>query len=106
MTLTDEELLALATKEMDNFIDMGCFRYPDQVRAPLIEGFTLGYKYARRALLSRDQAPEVCEWGIDDDGNYSTSCGETWVIDSADVPISTFYNYCPHCGKRIKETTK
>jgi hypothetical protein len=47
LTLTDEELRKVATERIDNYIDMGCFANPDQVFPALVEGFELGYKYAR-----------------------------------------------------------
>jgi hypothetical protein len=56
--------------------------------------------------LSRDQAPEVCEWRINDDGDFSTSCGMDWVSEGfGDADLESFIKFCPHCGKRIKETT-
>lgn len=48
--LNREELLDLATKKMDDYLDMGCFNpeYLGVIKSALIEGFMFGYDYAQK----------------------------------------------------------
>jgi hypothetical protein len=46
-----------------------------------------------------------CEWALDDDGNYSTGCGQAFVIEWGDLGENG-YKYCPTCGGKIHYTPK
>lgn len=91
--LSEEELRALAIKEMDNYIDMGCFKFPDKARPYLIDGFELGYRAAER----RDDEPEYCIWKRDKIMGLVPGC---FPIVQLDKPAPSF---CPYCGKPVKE---
>lgn len=54
---------------------------------------------ARTALLRSE--PRLCTWTEDDDGNWGTSCGDTYCME-AGTPRENGYAYCPNCGSRIK----
>lgn len=46
-----------------------------------------------------------CEWVVDDDGNYQTSCDHTHTITNG-TPSENDMRYCCYCGARIKEPTR
>jgi len=48
--LTDRDIHELAVKEISDYLDMGCFREPEKMATPLVEGFTLGFKQARKLM--------------------------------------------------------
>jgi hypothetical protein len=52
--------------------------------------------------LATDQPSEWCEWTEDDDGNWGTACGKTWVYE-AGTPKENGHKYCPACGKPMHE---
>ena len=45
--------------------------------------------------------PRVCTWSEDDDGNWSTACGNSYCME-AGTPKENEYAYCPTCGARIE----
>jgi len=46
---------------------------------------------------------EVCEWKIDKEKGYHSTCGEfIEFIAFVSIP-STDFKYCPFCGNKIKE---
>jgi hypothetical protein len=51
---------------------------------------------------------EVCRWTLDEDDcdgeQWNSSCGETWCF-LAGTPKENNMNFCPVCGKLLKETT-
>jgi hypothetical protein len=57
--LSEEEILKLAKKEMDDYIDMGCFQRPEDARPYLIDGFQLGYKYNQLTIDKLQTDKEV-----------------------------------------------
>lgn len=46
--MTDIEIHKLAVKEINEYLDMGCFKEPDNIFAPLVEGYTLGFKESQK----------------------------------------------------------
>lgn len=48
---------------------------------------------------------EFCEWEKDyDDGCYHTDCKRFFLFDDLDYTLKQHnYNFCPSCGKKIKE---
>lgn len=42
-----------------------------------------------------------CEWTVDDDGIYNSSCGQIFVFTD-DGPIENKFRYCPYCGHGMK----
>jgi hypothetical protein len=51
-TLTDKELLELARREIEDYVDMGCFADPDTAERILVEGFQFGYRAAIKRHFS------------------------------------------------------
>jgi len=45
---------------------------------------------------------KVCEWKKDEDGIYSTSCGDSFIFTSYGTALNGF-KFCPYCGSTIKE---
>lgn len=43
---------------------------------------------------------ETCQWQADSDGNYSTSCGETFTLIDG-TPSENCMRYCCYCGKKV-----
>ena len=43
----------------------------------------------------------TCKWQQDEDGNYNTSCGETFTLIDGRSGDSGM-NYCCYCGKRLE----
>jgi hypothetical protein len=43
---------------------------------------------------------DTCVWGQDDDGNWDTSCGNTFVFIDGD-PAENRFAYCPYCGGNL-----
>jgi hypothetical protein len=48
--LSKEEVFIIAKKEMEEFVDMGCFSQPDVALPYLTEGFYLGYLKAQKDM--------------------------------------------------------
>lgn len=60
---------------------------------------------ALRSLEQKIQEiePEVCEWAETSRAYYwNTSCGEIFSLWAGTLKENR-YNFCPNCGKRIKE---
>lgn len=60
------QIEAKAKEAIDNYLDMGCFQYPERMRAPLIEGYIFGYHAALKDPASaeggeRDEAEALRE---------------------------------------------
>lgn len=47
----------------------------------------------------------TCEWNNAEGCAYQTSCGETHYFATAGIKENDF-NFCPFCGKKIKEVAK
>jgi hypothetical protein len=90
----------------------------DEMREAALKGFILSRKEhgpdeftrdlhgLRSALDALSAMPEPgCEWALDDDGNYSTGCGQAFVIEWGDLDENG-YKYCPTCGRKIHYTPK
>lgn len=45
---------------------------------------------------------KICLWIWDDDGFYSTECGQTFWFNTGDIKENKF-KFCPYCGGKIKE---
>lgn len=45
---------------------------------------------------------KICLWTEDEDGDWSTACGETFTLFEG-TPKENYYNYCPNCGQKILE---
>ena len=61
-----------------------------------------GRHLADRFELVTKREPEICTWEADSEGNYSTSCGETFTLIDG-TPEENRMKYCPYCGKPIKQ---
>lgn len=49
-----------------------------------------------------------CKWEVDrcdEDGDYTTECGEAFVFDSG-TPKENNFNFCCFCGGKLVDTTK
>ena len=44
-----------------------------------------------------------CKWTEDEDGNWDAECGGKFVLIDG-LPSENNMNYCPYCGKSLKET--
>lgn len=62
----------------------------------------IGWHFADRFELATKREPEVCNWEADSEGNYSTSCGETFTLIDG-TPEDNRMKYCPYCGKPIRQ---
>ena len=45
-----------------------------------------------------------CTWRLNGDGAYDSSCQAEYVFIDAG-PCDNGFNYCPFCGKHIKDVT-
>lgn len=54
------------------------------------------------AIAEREQ--EHCEWTPEDEGSewYSATCGMSFIFND-DGPAENGFNFCPKCGKKLKE---
>lgn len=43
-----------------------------------------------------------CEWKEDDEGNWDTTCGETFQFNDG-TPCENNLKYCGYCGKPLEE---
>lgn len=48
-----------------------------------------------------EEEPETCQWLTDADNNYSTSCGEMFILIEG-TPSENGMKYCCYCGKRLE----
>ena len=53
------DVTELATKQVDNYIDMGCFRNPELVRPAMLEGFEMGYREAKKQIVTDFRMDEL-----------------------------------------------
>ncbi len=44
---------------------------------------------------------EACEWIVDDDGLWSTACGNEFFFDSG-TPAENKQKFCGYCGRTLK----
>lgn len=44
----------------------------------------------------------TCEWKEDSDGNWDTSCGQTFCVEDG-TPADNGYEFCQACGGGLKE---
>lgn len=42
-----------------------------------------------------------CEWRINGDGAWQTTCDLWWGMDNDATPVENQMHYCPKCGKRL-----
>jgi hypothetical protein len=55
--------------------------------------------------LARTQGiPTTCQWENDGEGNWSTGCGDAFIILDG-TPTENKMNFCCYCGKPINEAT-
>lgn len=45
---------------------------------------------------------DACVWSVDIDGGWVGDCGFWWGCDY-ETPADNGMNYCPRCGKRLKQ---
>ncbi len=45
---------------------------------------------------------EPCLWTEDTEGGWTFSCGLRWWLDEG-TPKQNGMNFCPRCGKRLKQ---
>jgi len=50
--------------------------------------------------FATDKEQIICEWKCDDDGIYSTSCGNSFVTTEGTLAENSF-KYCVYCGRHI-----
>jgi hypothetical protein len=57
---------------------------------------------AQAAEIKRLRAEKelTCTWSEEEEGTWSTSCGELWSFNDGD-PADNSAVFCHHCGKRI-----
>lgn len=58
------------------------------------------------AALTMSGKNEVCKWKLDISGYLKTDCGHTYLMiceDGCDDTDKFMYNFCPSCGRKIKE---
>jgi hypothetical protein len=60
------------------------------------------YERGKLAIRLRRAGIMVCNWTVDVDGIWSGDCGIRWEC-SFETPKDNGMNYCPRCGKRLKQ---
>ena len=59
--------------------------------------------WEQRVMAERNNG-EKCEWSLDPDGVYETSCGEEFCFDyGGRVVEDNNFLFCPFCGKPVRE---
>lgn len=48
------------------------------------------------------EGPELCNWTEDEDGNWSTDCGNAFVLNDG-TPIENKMKFCCFCGDQLVE---
>lgn len=43
----------------------------------------------------------ICEWTVDEDGIYDTTCGHKFIFTD-DGPVENKLVYCGYCGRILK----
>lgn len=69
-----EALKNLAVKKMNEYIDMGHFRYPDEAKPYLLDGYMQGYRQAEADAAELERCLEFYAHG----GNFNT---DLWKHD-------------------------
>jgi hypothetical protein len=54
----------------------------------------------RRAI--ENATTPMCQWSEDEDGNWETACGQTFVL-SEGTPSENSFKFCCYCGKQLCE---
>ena len=62
----------------------------------------VGIEQWQEGTYGEPEESETCKWLTDSDGNYSTSCGETFTLIDG-TPSENSMKYCCYCGKRLEE---
>ena len=85
-------------------IDSLCVHWETTITEPLWSEQCEAVSRIRKALLSRApvEKADVCQWSEDDDGNWSGTCGCTWVLE-AGTPNENDMKFCPICGRPMKQ---
>ena len=65
-----------------------------------------GYEVIAKTELDRPMClhDAACSWTQDDEELWSSSCGLEWIFLD-DGPKENDMNYCPKCGKKLREAT-
>lgn len=50
-----------------------------------------------------EQALASCDWMVDDDGLWETQCGNAFQFE-VDGPEDNGFEFCPYCGKVLRNT--
>lgn len=51
-----------------------------------------------------DREHARCNWTEDSDGNWDTTCGNTFVIESG-TPADNNFHWCCYCGKKLAQAS-
>lgn len=46
---------------------------------------------------------DKCKWTQDEDGIYDTDCNNRFEFIGGSTPKENSFEYCPYCGKPLKE---
>ena len=49
--------------------------------------------------------PTTCDWSDDEDGNWSTDCGQMFWFDTGG-PKENGFRFCPYCGASLRAETQ
>ena len=44
-----------------------------------------------------------CKWTQDEDGVWHTACGRSWTFTDSGTLKEHAFNYCHHCGGKVKD---
>lgn len=55
-----------------------------------------------RVSTAENSKQDPCLWVDDPEGYWAGSCGISWTLDSG-TPRKNGMNFCPKCGKRLKQ---
>ena len=48
---------------------------------------------------------KICTWTEDSEGDWDTACGNMFIIITG-TPQENRMEYCPYCGRELKENPK
>lgn len=79
-----------------SILDMPKYQEPQHKYKPMV--------YSEDVLSLVDELDtDVCKWQFDDDGYFTTSCELWWNMSNEAGLKENNMNYCPKCGKPIRE---
>lgn len=61
----------------------------------------------KQAIQNGEFEQDSCEWKLDGiSGFWCTGCDTHWWMSEDSTPIENGYEYCPCCGRKLREENK